>query len=123
MKMRFAMLVAATMVCSTTVQAQPAGDDHSANAVYAGCKAFAAGQKVSDYQIAMMGNYCSGIVHALTGITAYLTGGWQSCIPPSSNASQSTRVVLKFLDDHPERMHEDFRELALEAFHQAWPCR
>ena len=119
-----AMILAALVAPVGGAAAQPTNpNDHSANAVYAGCKAFASGQKVAEPQMAMIGNYCAGMLHALTGITEYLTGGWHSCIPNSSNAAQSARVVVKFLDEHPERMHEDFRALALEAFHQAWPCR
>jgi hypothetical protein len=43
--------------------------------------------------IAVILFFDTGIVHALTGISEYLSGGWQSW------------------------------GFALEAFHQAWPCR
>jgi hypothetical protein len=33
------------------------------------------------------------------------------------------RVVVDFIEAHPERKSEDFRRLTLEAFHDAWPCK
>ncbi len=117
-----ALILAALVASVGDAAAQPATDDNSANAVYAGCKAFSQGQ-VRDAQTAMAANFCSGIVNALSGIGPYLKlPEWQSCVPPSSTGAQTARVVVKFLEEHPERMHEDLRTLALEAFHQAWPC-
>jgi len=40
-----------------------------------------------------------------------------------SDDSQSILVVVAFLEAHPQRLHEDFVRLALEAFQQAWPCK
>jgi hypothetical protein len=32
-------------------------------------------------------------------------------------------VVLAYIQRRPQRMHEDFQDLAIEAFHEAWPCK
>ena len=37
-------------------------------------------------------------------------------------ADQATRVVVKFLEQAPELLHQDFRALAIVAFQRAWPC-
>jgi hypothetical protein len=31
-------------------------------------------------------------------------------------------VVIAYIEAHPQRMNDDFTELALEAMHDAWPC-
>jgi hypothetical protein len=104
--------------------AQPANMDNSANGVYAGCKMFAQGQPTPNAQLAMMGNYCSGVLHGLAGMGQYVTvPEWISCVPSESSTSQLARVFIKFVDEHPERMHQDFRVLTLESFHYAFPCK
>jgi hypothetical protein len=48
------------------------------------------------------------------------------CPPPKGNAinlGQIGRVVVQYIDNHPARMHEDFKKLALEAMRAAWPCQ
>jgi hypothetical protein len=30
--------------------------------------------------------------------------------------------VIKYIDERPERMNENFKKLAIEAIHDAWPC-
>jgi hypothetical protein len=32
-------------------------------------------------------------------------------------------VVVKYIDERPERMHERFTKLAYEALKAAWPCK
>jgi hypothetical protein len=45
------------------------------------------------------------------------------CRPREIALGQLVRVVLKYIDIRPERMHEDFRVLAIEAMKTAWPCK
>jgi hypothetical protein len=36
---------------------------------------------------------------------------------------QAVAVVIKYIEARPERMHEPFGMLALEALTAAWPCK
>jgi hypothetical protein len=45
------------------------------------------------------------------------------CPPKGSTGGQAVRVVIKYIDSRPERLHEDFLDLAAEALRTAWPCR
>jgi Ssp1 endopeptidase immunity protein Rap1a len=45
------------------------------------------------------------------------------CAPGQSTVGQAIRVVVAYVDQRPERMHEHFEGLALEALQRAWPCR
>jgi hypothetical protein len=45
-----------------------------------------------------------------------------SCRPQGVTIGQMVGVVVGYIERRPERMHEDFRGLAIEAWHEAWPC-
>jgi len=96
-------------------------DDTSANAVFFGCKAFVEGQ-ATNAQSLMMSNFCSGVVHGLAYVGKALPPQVRYCAPPTSTAQQLARVAVQYIQANPQRMHEDFRELTMEAFHYAWPC-
>jgi hypothetical protein len=114
----------ASVVSATVAAAQQPSEDTSANYVFFGCKAFVEGQATTNAQLAMFGNYCSGLVHGLAGTGPYVTPPeWQSCAPSASDTRQLVRVVLTYIERRPERMHEDFRRLTMEALHFAWPCK
>jgi hypothetical protein len=46
----------------------------------------------------------------------------RTCVPDDVTLFQITTVVVRWLDQHPERRQKDFRALALLALHGAWPC-
>jgi Rap1a immunity proteins len=86
----------------------------SANDVMKGCHAFI---KKSDSDAFLKG-VCAGVAHALSGIA------WtrEVCVPSGVTVRQEVRVVAAYIDARPARLHEDFRQLALEALKDAWPC-
>jgi Rap1a immunity proteins len=47
---------------------------------------------------------------------------YRSCRPNTATGEQMIRVALAYIERRPERMHEDFRTLVIEAWHEAWPC-
>jgi Rap1a immunity proteins len=44
------------------------------------------------------------------------------CTPEGANLELVLRVVVRYVDQKPDRMHERFEKLALEAVLEAWPC-
>jgi hypothetical protein len=44
------------------------------------------------------------------------------CFPDGNTLGQDARVLVKFLNDHPERLHEDEGGLVFAAFMNAFPC-
>jgi hypothetical protein len=46
-----------------------------------------------------------------------------TCIPNEVNQAQMARILVKWLRDHPERLHEAASFLTLDAFHDAFPCQ
>jgi hypothetical protein len=71
------------------------------------------------------GLYCIGFVHGLVDMnTVYDADGAATffCPPQEFTVGQGVRVVVKFLQDHPERLHKDEAILAVSALQQAFPC-
>jgi hypothetical protein len=42
------------------------------------------------------------------------------CSPEGVTVSQVARVIVKYLNDHPEKLHEDYRVLSVEALQKVW---
>ncbi len=76
----------------------------------------------TDAGLMAAGNYCSGELNALSGVSRFLTGEYRSCVPADATGRQEAWVVVNYLKSHPQMMNQDFRELTLHAFQQAWPC-
>ena len=45
------------------------------------------------------------------------------CAPKEATYAQYVKVVVKYLRDHPERLHESRQLLVQDALHAAFPCR
>jgi hypothetical protein len=61
-----------------------------------------------------MAGLCAGIV--------VLPERMRFCPPPSSTNAQQQRVVVLYAEKHPERLHENFKRLVVDALREAWPC-
>jgi hypothetical protein len=110
------------MFCADVRAQTSTDDDTSANSVFLGCKAFAEG-RVANARLNSIGNFCAGVAHGLASVGPILPPEWQFCAPPTSDTQQLLRVVVSYIEARPQRMHEDFRVLTVEAFHYAWPCK
>jgi hypothetical protein len=91
-------------------------DVMSANAVVPGCRSFLA----NDNQNVIAMGACSGVISTIFYFSRTHFG---VCLPVGANRGQAISVVVRYIDQRPERMHERFEDLALEALQQAWPCR
>jgi Ssp1 endopeptidase immunity protein Rap1a len=125
MRASISVAIAGLLCVSGGAIAQPrtyVDEDTSANSVFLGCKAFAE-DRVTNARLVNLAGFCAGVVHALGYAGKILPPEYQSCVPPTSDARQLARVVVKYIEARPQRMHEDFRDLTMEAFHDAWPCK
>ena len=48
---------------------------------------------------------------------------WRACVPREVTTDQLIRVVVRYLKDHPEKLHFDPAVVAHAAFKQAFPCK
>jgi Rap1a immunity proteins len=105
------VLIAALMLSGSSALAE---DKNSANFMMPSCRKLLTNDDSEPY----LQGICYGIIKTL-----YFMGGGKCAPSGVVTVSQNTRVVVQYIDARPARMHEDFRELALEAMKAAWPCR
>ena len=68
---------------------------------------------------------CIGLMQGMFGMNDFygLTGATLVfCRPNNSTAGQAARIVVKYLQDHPEQLHQDEFGLAVAALQAAFPC-
>lgn len=110
--------VAAAVLLSASA-ASAAEDVISANRLLPACKAFIANG--GDYPPIGAGEAgrCVGLMRGLW----YARLPFGSCPPAEVTWGQMVRVAITYIEARPERMHEDFGVLAVEAMQKAWPCK
>jgi hypothetical protein len=98
-----------------------AQDLYSAKAVLRGCQ-LNPGQATATTPIDLYDlAFCTGEVIALMQISGALQN--PICVPRDATVDQAKQVIVQYLDKIPERTHERFALLAVEALRQAWPCK
>ena len=86
---------------------------------------------VTDDRVAIPQDFRSGVCWGAFGVIqhlvvmAYQDGRriHRACAPAESTRTQLIAVFVKFADDHPERLHEPFLDVALASLQGAFPRR
>lgn len=113
--MKLAVIFAITILMCSPIRAEE--DLHSANAMVPMCK------DSSNRSAAAFGSgVCIGTVETLAAVSGELSIARRSCAPKGATIEQFMRVAVSYIEARPNRMHESFKTLALEAFKKAWPC-
>ena len=105
---------------STTMAGAAESDYYRANGVLPGCKAAYAKRYVPERQLEA--GYCLGVIGTLTEKSSVIIAHCY-LVPSAITFSQAARVIVRYIEDRPQRMHESFVSLVIEAFHDAWPCQ
>jgi hypothetical protein len=66
---------------------------------------------------------CSGILEVAVDLGPRLTERLRYCPPGEATYQQAAKVFVRFVDAHPERLHEIPLILALDSLRAAWPCQ
>jgi hypothetical protein len=115
--------VLAATVLVGDADAQGAYESTSANDVVPMCKKYLTPRVGEDTLRTAWGQgVCHGIISSQLYVGESLPPHLSSCPPNGVTIGQTVRVVLAYIERRPQRMHENFRALAIEAMHQAWPC-
>ena len=85
----------------------------SANEMLPGCKT-----SVSDTPRGFQAGFCLGVIIGLE----YAGEGREICKPREATRKQMLHVVIHYIEQQPERMHEQFSLLAAQTLFIAWPC-
>ena len=114
-----ALIVAMTSGCGVAI-AEP--NKASADYVMHGCRtavlSITFSNTVESKDDASRTALCFGIINALS----YIGHNFGACLPVGTTPQQTVSVVVQYIDGHPDKIHENFNSLAVEALREAWPC-
>jgi hypothetical protein len=114
-----ALIVAMIFGCGVAI-AEP--DKASADYIMPGCRTavlpITFSNTVDSKDDASRTALCFGIINSLS----YIGQQFGTCLPAGTTSRQAVSVVVQYIDGHPEKIHENFNSLAVEALRQAWPC-
>jgi Rap1a immunity proteins len=115
---RIILLTLSVALASSGAKAEE--DLYSANHLLPGCKAFAEGRPYD----AFAKGFCAGSIFWI-GAMMSVSDNADACvhIPEQATGGQVARVVVRYMEQRPNRLHEPFGLLAAEALKDAWPCR
>lgn len=65
---------------------------------------------------------CFGRITALDDLQPFLDEPIRYCAPKEVTIGQMIRVVVRHLETHPDRLHENFTRMAMLALKITWPC-
>jgi hypothetical protein len=67
---------------------------------------------------------CFGAVTAIMNVEPFFKSEFAVCPPADTKVSfaQMILVITAYLKNHPERLHDNFHQLAVTALAAAWPC-
>lgn len=99
------------------------GANGAGTAYELGCRLLASDTRApSNKMEAVKEGECSGAIEAIFMLRHALDPSIRFCAPPRAAVAQNVRIVVKYLDDHPEQMNDDFTLLVIRAFNRTWPC-
>jgi hypothetical protein len=124
------IIMCAALALTITAAGAAEKDTDSANYILPGCKQLLTKEDARGYTYSKTGQevfdagFCSGHVHAAVAVRAVLDDQ-RGCtvIPRSVTYNQVVRVVVGYIEARPQRMHEPFTYLLMEALQDAWPCK
>jgi hypothetical protein len=125
----FARILMVTLLASVPNRAN--AQMQSALEIYHGCKLVADSPMSNDRLFIppdIDAAFCLGAFTAIIGLSGISSGGsapnfLHFCPPPAASGVQYIRIFLKYVDDHPDKGHEIFPFVALNALLQAFPCK
>ena len=76
-----------------------------------------------DYVEARSAGACEGMIETAMLISPNLPVDVRACPPGSGSILESAKVLLRYLDQNPDRLDSPGVTLAFEAFRDSWPCQ
>jgi hypothetical protein len=100
------------------------GGDGTGKNYELGCRLLASDTRApTDKTEAVKVGECMGAIDAIFMLRRALDQSIRFCPPPRGvTLRQNAKIVVKYFDDHPEQMTNDFTLLVVGAFRQVWPC-
>jgi Rap1a immunity proteins len=115
--------IATGLVLGTSTLAQE--DKDSSNHMLRYCRAAASNEPLTRTVDAAMAGMCIGLIDGIALMMSDFPPEEKektSCPPRKVKLEQTVQAVITYIEARPERMHENFKMLVIEAIHDAWPC-
>jgi hypothetical protein len=124
MTIRATLTLAAFLGFTGVISADQQEDhDASGNGLLEDCKAFLDDDSPHRVRAGECIGYISGLTSMHDIYSQLSANGRLFCIPSDGvERGQVVRIVVKFLEDHPEKLHESKAFLAINAMKSAFPC-
>jgi Rap1a immunity proteins len=119
------LVLGITMGLMMGVSALAQEDKDSANFMLRYCRAAANNEPLTRSADAAMAGMCVGIIDGIALMMSDFPPeekGKSSCPSSKVKLEQIVRAVITYIEARPERMHENFKALVIDAIHDAWPC-
>jgi hypothetical protein len=104
--------------CLFLGQSTRAQDILSGNTFLAGCKDNLTNSKQASFSVGI----CAGSVSTMLFVARGRRQDASICPPVNATVEQGIRVLVQYLESHPQNLHENFQGLLLRSFQAAWPC-
>jgi len=65
---------------------------------------------------------CFAALTAIMNVEQYFKPDYAMCAPDGTKVAQLVPVVTAYLKNHPERLRDNFHQLAVAALAAEWPC-
>jgi len=117
----YLLVVAAGLAFSVVGTANGSVVDAGADAQKS-CQALVEGS-FHDYDVAKSAGACEAMIETAMVFSPNLPADTRGCPPPQGSVLESAKVLLRYLENNPERLEEAGITVALESFRDAWPCR
>lgn len=122
--MQITTTIAASALTALIVTAASAEVDiDSANYTLPHCKALVGGSPAQTIADAYGQGVCIGTVSTVGIMMALRRTDKCANIPGGATNTEIVQVVVQFIEARPNRMHEPFWMLAVDALTDAWPCK
>ncbi len=107
------------LCCAPFAVANAEEDINSGAWIFPGCQQSANGVRSVDAKQPT----CLGAVRTFAYFASTLPPAQRSCPPTGITVGQEVKTVAQWMEQHPERLHEQFEALLVAAFRDAWPCK
>jgi hypothetical protein len=107
-------IVGARVALLSSKQLAFAADYHSGNFYLKACNNLIEANGLDPFSSGV----CGGTITTMLWASIFLG----VCEPQEVTTEQGARVAVAFFNKHPERLHENAKQLIHEAFKEAWPC-
>jgi Rap1a immunity proteins len=115
-----AYFIAAGLALSVIGNAHGSVVDNGADAQKA-CRFFTEGS-FGDSDGARAAGACEGMMETAMVFSPNMPADSRACAPAQGSVLESAKTLLRYLDNHPDRLSEAGITLAIEALRDAWPC-